>query len=1022
MAESTNNIPNGRITYEVRPDGTIRIQSSAVSSGFITGIASGSNDVNTTINNFIANVRGASKIGFWQEAIQRNNIQIATLNANLNSPAALADPSNPAIASARAQLASLTATNQTYQASIDSGNAAIASVQSQGPGIIASLQQEQQSSPPQPTSTITDTAQPANTAPTGTNTLSGPASDDSGTQPTTPASVATDAAGTSTTPPPTPILPGGAPPQPGTERADAAGTTSSPNNAGSPPYDNETFTRVTEAPVTTPGGRPGRRLQNPLGSLASYTYQLSLYMITASAYEAFVAGGRRNINLYSEEVASTATTEAQREEARTNGAFLVAQSGGIGGGDRRAPGFEFDYYIDNLSFEHLVASNETGANVAQLNYKFQIIEPYGFSFLTQLRKAKDTMENSAKGKPFPRDPLRQFYILGIRFLGWDQNGAQITGSEIFDGNPIDPSAPGNGALFENFYDISINHMKFKLDGKASVYNVDASAASIEKTINMRKGMVPQNVTVSGSTVRDWLSGPNGLFTTLNKQQQDLVNNNTITHPIIYKINWLGEAENIANSSILSEGRTDKSAQTSSDASTAAEVNPQTETRTAPNNSSENFGVANIPIVQAIDQIIAMSKYLQDSIAFNYTDSNENNPETAAPNIVTSPDKKFTWFHISPEISDIKWDGKINDWAYTITYTIQTYLIPAIDNPFVNNNTRYYGPHKRYDYWYTGQNTQVLKFEQEINTGYMNIVAAGNPPGIANANNASGTSGTAGGTGGTAGGASGAPAASPSLTTTATNTTSPVNSDGSRGTLSMEAINSVRTTLYDPSSYAESKVEILGDPDFLMQASPSLNEAIANSNNSSNTAGFNRFYKNNNDFTISATGGQVFFEIDFKEAVDYSVSDVNEQFADGKGVTGKGGTLSINDSINIINYQDGVSDKINGVIFFLKKITHNFKNGSFTQNLEATNPFLFGDLSQPAQAEQQREQPADSAAPAGNGAATGTTSERSNTGTRVDPPAPAARPAAAPAPVINERTLFNRGPFADGYRLPPPTTT
>jgi hypothetical protein len=427
---------------------------------------------------------------------------------------------------------------QRVSATQPDANEAISYLSANGANELNSLAATLEVPSPPATPTIDNTAAPANAAPTGTNTLQGTASDDSGAQPTTPASVATAEAGASPTPTPTPVLPGGAPPQPGTEREAAAGTTASPNNVGSPPYENETFTRVTEAPVTTPDGRPGRRLRNPLGSLASYTYQLSLYMITASAYEAFVAGGRRNINAYAEEIAPNATTPEQLEEVASNGAFLIAQSGGIGERENRAPEFEFDYYIDNLSFDHMVTSNETGAAVANLIYKFQIIEPYGFSFLTQLRRAKDTMENSAKGKPLPRDPLRQFFILGIRFYGWDQAGRQVLGNEEFDGNPIDPSAPGSGALFENFYDISINTMKFKLDGRATVYNVDASAASIATTINLRKGMVPNNTTVSGSTVRDYLSGPNGLFTQLNKQQQDLFNNSTITYPIFYKINWL----------------------------------------------------------------------------------------------------------------------------------------------------------------------------------------------------------------------------------------------------------------------------------------------------------------------------------------------------------------------------------------------------------------------------------------------------------------------------------------------------
>lgn len=864
---------------------------------------------------------------------------------------------------------------------------AITYLSSQGRSDIAELDRKYDAlfPPPPATPTIDNTATPANAAPTGSNTLQGTASDDSGAQPTTPASAATAAAGTSTTPPPTPILPGGAPPQPGTERADAAGTTPAPNTAGSPPYENETFDRVQEASIATPGGRPGRRLKNPLGSLASYNYQLSLYMITAPAYEAFVASGRRNINLFGEQIA---TTTDQRAEAGRNGAFLIAQSGGIGGSDQRPPGFEYDYYIDGLSFKHYVNSTATGSPVSATTYKFQITEPYGFSLLTKLRKAKDTLAAPIPGATgpvatVPRDPLSQYYILGIRFFGWDQNGAQIIGPEIFDGNPIDPSAPGNGTLFESFYDIIIKEVKFKVDGKATVYNIEAESASIGTTINVRKGMVPQSITVSGSTVRDYLSGPNGLFTQLNKQQQDLVNNNTITKPIVYKINWLGDAERIAISSILSDARTDRGAETSSTAETTAEVNPESETRAAPNNASRDLSIANIPIVQAIDQIVAMSKYLQDSIAFNYTDSNENNPETAAPNVVTTPNKRFTWFHISPEISNIEWDAKINDWAYDITYTIQTYLIPSIDNPFVNNNTPYYGPHKRYDYWYTGQNSEVLKFEQTIDKGFFNIVTAGNP--AANSNNTTSATGTGGAAGGTTGGTT--PAASPSLTTTATNTTSPINSDGSGATLSMETINSVRTTLYDPGAYAKAKVEILGDPDFLMQPSPNLGNAIGRA------TPFNRFYSGGG-FTINPNGGQVFFELDFKEAVDYEVGGANDVLADGRGVTGTGGTLSINDSINFVNYPDSVSDKINGVVYMLTEITHNFKNGVFTQALEANQPFLNGDITKVAPSEQQREQAA--AAATGDGAATGTPGERANAGTPQDPPA-TATPTATPTP-------------------------
>jgi hypothetical protein len=42
--------------------------------------------------------------------------------------------------------------------------------------------------------------------------------------------------------------------------------------------------------------KPGKRLSNPLSNFSSYTYKISLYMITPDAYNAFVESGRSDIN------------------------------------------------------------------------------------------------------------------------------------------------------------------------------------------------------------------------------------------------------------------------------------------------------------------------------------------------------------------------------------------------------------------------------------------------------------------------------------------------------------------------------------------------------------------------------------------------------------------------------------------------------------------------------------------------------------------------------------------------------
>lgn len=765
---------------------------------------------------------------------------------------------------------------------------------------------------PPPTPTISTPANAGNTtaATNSTNTLSGEASDDSGSQQqntaTTQANVASggtttgtqDAANTTS-------VNTNAPANPAAERENEGIGEADDSTKGNPPYENEKFIRSSEDRINN---RPGRRLKNPLGYLSSYTYQLSLYMISPDAYDAFVASGRRDINLYNEQFATTTAANEAAEQGRSGGAFLIAQSGGVGNSDRRAEGFDLDYYIDNLTFKHYASPKDTGGPLGNTEFRFQIIEPYGFSFITKLRDAQNKLIENAGGKGnINSAPTKQFFILGIRFFGYDQSGRPVKGSEIFDGNPLDPNSPGTGAIFETFYDIVITKVKFKIDGRATTYDIEAATVGPNLSVNIKKGFINSLKEVYGSTVRDMISGEKGLITLLNQEQQDLVKNKTISIPTVYKVEWLGDAEQIAISSVVSEIKQDKATQPGSNAKDTTQVNDATGTKDSPNKTKQKMSFDNRPIIQAIDQIIARSKYLEDAMEFNYSDAKQNNPKTAGPDIGKTSNKKLTWFNISPQISDIKWDKKIKDWAYTITYKIQTYLIPAIDNPYATKKTKYYGPHKRYRYWYTGENQEIIGYEQRLDNAFFNVVVAGDPAESASKKTSDDTT------------------SGPSSTSTGVNMQSGGDKEGDRGTLSGAAVNSVRTNLYDPNALARAKVQILGDPDYLMQEVPAGTTGI--------NQAYNRFYKDNG-FTINPTGGQVFFEIDFKEAVDYSTSSVDITFEGDKGIKGQGGTMSINDSILFWKYPDEIRQMIDGIVYTLTTVTSSFRNGSFTQTLDA----------------------------------------------------------------------------------------
>ena len=116
----------------------------------------------------------------------------------------------------------------------------------------------------------------------------------------------------------------------------------------------------------TPEGRFSP-LKNPLGDFSSYNYQLSLYMVSPSAYNDFVTN-------------KTLTPSSP-------GVVLVAQSGGINREtEKRAEGFEHDYFLDNLMIKGYLTPSGTSSPAMNFEVTFTVTEQYGFSFVNNLKK------------------------------------------------------------------------------------------------------------------------------------------------------------------------------------------------------------------------------------------------------------------------------------------------------------------------------------------------------------------------------------------------------------------------------------------------------------------------------------------------------------------------------------------------------------------------------------------------------------------------------------------------------------
>jgi hypothetical protein len=660
------------------------------------------------------------------------------------------------------------------------------------------------------------------------------------------------------------------------------------------------------------------RLKNPLSYLATYTYQLSLYLVSPAAYEAFIASGRRNIEIFNQADFG----------GNDSGAYLIAQSGGKGASSIRAPGMKYDYFIDKLSMDTIMPAQSSSPTNVSINFKFTIVEPYGFSFVSELARAQlairknqaGSLDSSGPKSENLQDTTKNFFILGIRFFGWDENGKQMKGNEIMpDGKPLDPNASGNGALFETFTELIFSSFKFRVDGRSTIYNIEAQPTAVGGAINVRKGMVRVSRDIYGTTVGDMLTGPDGLLTQLNKEQKELEKAGTVGKAITYKIEWVPDDE-IKNASIITDNIKDKTTQPGTDIKNTKESNDAAALSGKPNKNKRKMTVAEIPIVQAIEQVISNSTYIMDALTKNYIDNKEIDSDTNTPPSLEGKGKELKWFTINPKLTNITWDDKRNDWVYDITYVIKPYLIPNIPAPYVNKTTEYYGPHKRYDYWYTGQNTEILAYEQVINTNY--FLATLSEDRLKEVDD------------------------SKVRTFSVSPDTEPEgDKSNSRGTVASASVNAFKTSLYDPASFAEAKFQILGDPDLLFNSSVSTSVGTLDESGK-----------------IDATSRQIFIEVDFKEARDYNVSKetISDLTKDGTGITGQPGTMALNNSIEFWKYDsEKAREKIKGVSYLLVRVKSNFSNGAFTQHITAViNPMIASDAIDKETQEQLNEEKKD----------------------------------------------------------------
>lgn len=689
---------------------------------------------------------------------------------------------------------------------------------------------------------------------------------------------------------------------------------------------------------TTSKPTVSRRTYNPLAQLSSYSYIITLYMVSPDAYQAFIDSGRKKIDALSQ-----ATPIGESGVGVEGGALVVAQTGGNNNKNRMS---NLDYFIDNLRMTSLVNTKTTTAAIAAVSeLSFTVSEPYGFRFITDLKNAVKKLQSQSTSATYKQMTsfFKQFFILGIKYYGYDADGNLVKGTDKLYGNMVDPL--GSDGLFEQYFDIVIKDFRFRLTGDTVTYSISAGVPVSQNVLGIKRGRVPTGASVQGRTVEEALIGEYGLFTNLNKKEEDKVKNGSATYPNKFEVVFMGEAEQlIKKAPLVVQNDLQKARFGDPLLNTTKEVN-ENQAQAPPDPTSRILTFNNdTSIISAIETIIKRSEYIVKALNTVYANALSPDPIQKNYEQINQEPQTLRWFSVTSDIKKVDWDPKTNDWAMDIVYIVQVYEIPSMETPYYSTVSKYRGPHKRYDYWLTGQNTEVLDLDFLLdNTYFLSVMGYGesktkpasSSPGSRETDTAQrpGT-GPSSGNGNTTSDSSGLkadPKVAGSPSEAVQNATSGgevsvmpgtvTNADKSSALgVGLEAENNVATYLYDPAAFSTATLQIIGDPDFLIRDSSTTINNL-----------YNQYY-NTDGFTINANGGQVFVEIGFKEGVDYQDAT---------------GLLNINDNILFLQYPDYIQ-KIceNRIIYMVAQIDSQFNRGKFTQTLSLIQPYFPGSKTAP----------------------------------------------------------------------------
>jgi hypothetical protein len=385
-----------------------------------------------------------------------------------------------------------------------------------------------------------------------------------------------------------------------------------------------------------------------------------------------------------------------------------------------------EYFINNFQMNCVIGANAKSGNSNAIKFSFDIFEPYSMGLLLQ------SMQNAAINAGYLDYLQNTPYVLRMDIQGYNETGVVI--------KSINPK----------FFTLKLTSMKFSVTESGSSYKVDAipyNHQAFSDSINVTYN----DIKISGGelgTVSEILnSGENSLVAVLNRNEEKLKEEGKVGVPDQYAIQF----PKLATEWYSSAGATSPAKKATANPNilpakviTGLSANKSPEINLPVNDiGSASLGFDKLsggnPLFSRADDVIdPISGIVRregitidpSTRAFQF---GQNQTLTSIINQVIlsadyakkaitedpTPEGYIKWFKLDIQVELLEIDPITGDYARKITYRVVPYYVHQ--SVFTNPSSAPVGYSelmkqiaKEYQYIYTGQNSDVLKFDIDIN--------------------------------------------------------------------------------------------------------------------------------------------------------------------------------------------------------------------------------------------------------------------------------------------------------------------